>query len=325
MKLLVLGGTQFLGRHVVEHVIARGHAVTLFNRGQRNLELFPDVPRLIGDRNGDMTALSGPSFDSVIDCCGYTPQQMRRTAEALGDAVPHYVFISSISAYAARPPHERYDETAPLVSGDVGYGEEKARAEEAIDAAYPKRVAIVRPGLIVGPHDPTGRFTYWPLRYARGGSVLAPGRPERPVQWIDVRDLAEWIMALCESRTTGAFNAITQADQYTMKTLTDACAALHAPAVRTHWINDETLLARGVAPWSELPLWIPEDDVDAGGLMLAKADRAIAAGLHFRPIEVTVRETLDWALTLSDEDPARGIGKTLTPEREATLITEFST
>lgn len=323
MQLLVIGGTQFLGRHIVDCALARGHDVVLFNRGLRNRELFPDVQRLIGDRNGDMSALSGQRFDSVIDCCGYTPQQMLRTAEALGDAVKHYVFVSSVSAYGSRPPHVRYDETAPLASGDVGYGEEKARAEEAISAAYPNRVAIVRPGLIVGPHDHTGRFSYWPLRYADGGHVLAPGRPERPLQWIDVRDLAEWIVTLSESNTAGSFNAITQADRFTMANLADACTGLATSPVRTEWLDDEALLAEGVAPWSELPLWIPENDADAGGMMLARADRAIEAGLQFRSIDVTVRDTFVWLQSLGEDHPARGISKTLSREREAALLTKL--
>lgn len=324
MKILILGGTQFVGRHIVAAAIARGHDVTLFNRGQRNAELFPELTKLRGDRNGDLSALVGQSFDSIVDCCGYKPDQMQRTADALGESVAHYVFISSISAYASRASSSDYDETAPLAAGDVGYGEEKARSEEAILRAYPNRVAIIRPGLIVGPYDHTGRFAYWPQRFARGGDVLAPGRPERAVQWIDARDLAEWTIRLCEERTVGAFNAVTPSRANTMQSLTTACAQVCGVVSRTHWVSDDTLLQEGVAPWSDLPLWIPESDADAGGLMLARSDRAVAAGLSFRSTETTVRDTLAWLATLPQDDAARGIDKTLSRERERELLVKYA-
>ncbi len=320
MKILVLGGTQFLGRHIVDIAITRQHTVSLFNRGQSHRDLFPHIEKLRGDRNSDMSAVTGRAFDCVIDCSGYKPEQMRRTADALGERVPHYVFISSISAYAKRPSHERFDETAPLAEGDVGYGEEKARAEETIAAAYPNRVVIIRPGLIVGPHDPTGRFVYWPLRYADGGDVLAPGRANKPIQWIDVRDLAEWVIHCAEQKTIGSFNAITQVDTNTMGSLLDACASASNATTKTHWINDNTLLKEDVAPWSELPLWIPEEDHTSGGLLLARADRAIAAGLTYRTAATTVCDTLEWARLLASDDPVLGVEKTLSATRERELL-----
>ncbi|MGL4231445.1 MAG: NAD-dependent epimerase/dehydratase family protein [Casimicrobium sp.] len=323
MKILILGGTQFLGRHIVDVALAKRHEITLFNRGQRNTDLFPHVEKLRGDRNGDMSALKHRAFDCVIDCCGYTPEQMRRTADALGVNVPHYIFISSVSAYGKRPPLERFDETAPLASGDVGYGEEKARSEETISAVYPDRVTIIRPGLIVGPHDHTGRFVYWPQRYAIGGDVLAPGYVDKPIQWIDVRDLAEWTIRCAEQKTLGTFNAITQVDTQTMGSLLSTCATVANVASNTHWIDDVTLTNEAVAPWSELPLWIPEEEHESGGLMLARADRAIAAGLSFRSAEITVRDTLAWARTLASDDPALGKSKTLAPEREREILKKY--
>jgi 2'-hydroxyisoflavone reductase len=310
MNILVIGGTMFLGRHIVESALAREHRVTLFNRGQHGTELFPDVEKLRGDRN--------------LDVCGYTPQQMRLIAEALGANVPHYIFVSSISAYGSRPPNEIHDETAALAEGDKGYGEEKARSEESIAAAYPDRVAIVRPGLIVGPHDPTGRFIYWPTRVARGGNVLAPGRPERAIQWIDVRDLANWIVRLAENKTAGAFNAITPAMKCTMADLLAACVRVANVDVTLNWMSDIELTNANVAFWTELPLWIPEDEPDAGGLMLAKADRAMGAGLTFRSVDDTVRDTLAWAKSLPENHPALGIEKTLSAEREAELLRQFN-
>jgi len=178
MKLLVLGGTVFLGRHVVAQALAACHEVTLLHRGRRGVGLFPAARTLIGDRDGDLSALDGLDFDAVIDCSGYTAEQLKRSTMALA-AVPQYLFVSSISVGAAFPPGHPYDEDLPRLDGDEGYGQGKARAEDALLAARPGRAAIVRPGLIVGPHDPTGRFTHWPLRVAQGGEVLASGRPER--------------------------------------------------------------------------------------------------------------------------------------------------
>jgi 2'-hydroxyisoflavone reductase len=324
MNILVIGGTLFVGRHIVDASLARGHTITLFNRGQRNAELFAQVEKLRGDRNGDLSTLNGRRFDAVIDTCGYTPAQMQAMTKALGANVPHYVFVSSISAYGQFPRDIDYDESAALASGDTGYGEEKARAEEAIVAAYPNRVANVRPGLIVGPHDPTGRFVYWPLRAARGGTILSPGRAERPIQWIDVRDLAEWIVHVAEQRIVGAFNTVTPARAYTMRDLLESCVRVANVSASLHWIDDETLLSKQIAPWSELPLWIPESDADSGGLMLAKSERAVANGMRFRSPEETVSATLTWAQSLDPNDDKLGIRKTLSPEREAALLYEFS-
>ncbi|MEP6504504.1 MAG: NAD-dependent epimerase/dehydratase family protein [Betaproteobacteria bacterium] len=319
MNLLVLGGAIFLGRHVVAAALARGHRVTLLHRGHHGTALFPGVERLVGDRDRDMSALAGRRFDGVIDCSGYTPGQMTRFAEAIGDGAPHVVFVSSISAYARFAPDVLYDEDAPLAAGDTGYGPLKARAEEAIVSALPGRVAIVRPGLIVGPHDPTGRFTYWPERVARGGVVLAPGRPERPVQCIDARDLARWCVQLSEQRTTGAFNAV--GPRLPMRQLLDECRDVLETDARFAWMADAALLALGVAPWTGLPLWLPETDPEFGGMMLTDLTRALAAGLRTRPLRETVADTHAWAGAPDADDraAARPVA-TLTPEREAECL-----
>jgi len=175
VRILVLGGTLFLGRHVVDVALARGHDVVLFNRGRRNPHLFPEIEKLRGDRDGDLAALRGRRFDAVIDPSGYRPEQVRAVADVLGGAIAHYTFISSISVYRELLPHRSFDEHAPRAEGEQGYGALKARCEDALEETMPGRVARVRPGLIVGPHDPTDRFTYWPRRVARGGKVLAPG------------------------------------------------------------------------------------------------------------------------------------------------------
>jgi 2'-hydroxyisoflavone reductase len=330
MKILILGGTVFLGRHIVDAALANGHQLTLLHRGQRGAALFandPRVYRVIADRNASLEALKGKRFDAVIDTSGYTPAQMHAIADALGETVPHYTFVSSVSAYDTPPRGQTYDEDAALASGDEGYGAQKARAEEAIVERYGKRVLIVRPGLIVGPHDPTGRFVYWPLRFADGGDVLAPGLPENPIQWIDVRDLAEWIVRCVEDNIVGAFNAITPARQYSMRDLLDACsriaAARNAPLSRIHWIDDQTLLDAGVEMWTGLPLWIAASD-EASGLMLASAERAVNAGLTFRAIDDTVAATLSWAQSLANDDSRLGREKTLSRERERTLLHQFN-
>jgi 2'-hydroxyisoflavone reductase len=323
MKLLVLGGTVFLGRHIVQAALNQGVDVTMLNRGRHGADLFPGVPRLVGDRDGDMSVLRGRAFDAVIDCSGYTPAQIDRTTEALGHAVAHYVFVSSISVHAAFPPGVPYDEGAAVLSGNEGYGAQKARAEEAIEAALPGRVARVRPGLIVGPFDPTGRFTYWPLRVARAGKVLAPGRPQRPVQFIDARDLALWCLHLARARITGVFNAVSAG--LAMADLLEACRDVAASDARFVWLGDSAVLAEGIEPWTGLPLWVPESDPEFGGMLLADNRRALAAGLKLRAPRETVSDTLRWACgddNVAGASPSTPAA-TLTPEAEARSLMAY--
>ena len=319
MNLLVLGGTIFLGRHVVAAALARGHHVTLLNRGRHGSALFPEVEQLVGDRDGDLGALQGRAFDATIDCSGYTPEQVTRSATVLGDGAGHTVFVSSISAYAGFAPGVAYDEDAPLAQGSEGYGALKARSEEALLKACPERAAIVRPGLIVGPHDPTGRFTYWPRRVARGGEVLAPGRPGRQVQFIDARDLAQWLVVLAESRVCGAFNAT--GPRLSMLDLLELCEEVLAADARFTWVSDTALLAAGAEPWTELPLWLPESDPAFGGMLDADLTRAHAQGLRHRNLMETVVDTLAWANAPDADDraAARAVA-TLSPEREARIL-----
>ena len=318
-EILVLGGTLFLGRHIVEAAIARGHDVTLFNRGRLNPHLFPETEKLRGDRDGDLTALRGRSFDAVVDSSAYRPDHVRASVETLG-ATRHYTLISSISVYERFPPGQSFNEHAPIAAGSDGYGSLKARCEEALEAALPDRVACVRPGLVVGPHDPTDRFTYWPRRIARGGHVLAPGRPERPVQFIDVRDLAGWCVRLGEHRQVGTFNAVGPRTTLTMVQLLDECRCVAGSDTYFTWIPDEDLIAAGVQPWTELPLWIPEADANFGGMLHADNRRAVAAGLTFRAVVETVRATLDWDRDVGPP-PASSIRVTpITLEREREIL-----
>ena len=254
-----------------------------------------------GDRTRDLDALRGRSFDACIDVNARESEWVRRALDAV-DA-PYYLFVSSVSAYADLSAP--VDEDAPTHPAGDEYGQQKAEAERLVLAG--DRGAVVRPGLIVGPHDPTGRFTYWPHRIARGGDVLAPGSPDDPVQLIDVRDLGEWLVRLAEQRTQGVFNAIRS---LTRGELLDACVRATGSDARLHWVSSERLVEAGVEEWMEMPLWI--SDPEFAGMLKADNRRAVAAGLTFRPLEDTVRATLEQA------DPVEGVG--LTPEREAELL-----
>ncbi len=316
MNLLILGGTRFLGRHIVEAALHAGHEPLLFNRGRQAPGLFPGVRELRGDRDGDISALSGLAVDAVIDTSGYRPAQMQ-LYRALAD-VGHCVFVSTISVYRGFPPGQAYDETAPVWDSGEHYGALKARCEETLEALLPGRVAHVRPGLIVGPHDPTGRFTYWPWRVAQGGEVLAPGRPERPVQWIDARDLASWCVQLAESRRAGVFNAVGPAVPTGMADMLEACRRAAGSQAVFRWQPDDVLLKAGVTPWTGLPLWIPESDPDSGGMLLARNERALAAGLLLRPIEQTAADTFRWAAEAGEA--ARALGSALSPSAEQDIL-----
>lgn len=304
MNLLLLGGTIFLGRHLVEAALAGGHQVTLFNRGRHGAELFPEVEKLRGDRGSaeGLASLRGRRWDAVIDTSGYVPRVVRESAGLLADAVAHATFISSISVYAdmrvagvdeAAPVGMLADERVEEITGDT-YGPLKALCERAAEEAMPGRVLVVRPGLIVGPHDPTDRFTYWPARVARGGPFLAPGRPEWVTQFIDARDLAAWTLRMVEERRSGVYNATGPAAPRPFGQLLDACRAASGSDALPLWVDEQFLLERGVQPWSDLPLWVPEQDARMAGFSRVSCVRAIDAGLRFRPLDETVSDTLAW-------------------------------
>ncbi|MFN2471185.1 MAG: SDR family oxidoreductase [Gaiellaceae bacterium] len=335
MRLLVLGGTKFLGRAAIEHALERGHDVTLFNRGQTNPDLFPEAERLEGDRDGGLSALRGGGWDAVIDPSGYVPRVVRASTELLSHAAGHYTFVSSISVYRSfsRPG---FDETAPLIELDdpateatsEHYGGLKALCEGVVEEVFPGRSASVRAGLLVGPHDPTDRFTYWPLRVAGGGEVLAPGRPDRPVQFVDARDLGAWLVRLAEKRTTGTFNATGPVPPVTFEELLDECRRVSGSDARITWVNESFLLEREVGQWMELPLWLAESDAEWAHMQEADVSRALTAGLSFRPVAETIADTLRWAQTRDgrgEGTQARGTaeGVGLVPEREAELLAEW--
>ncbi|MFZ5825679.1 MAG: SDR family oxidoreductase [Bacillota bacterium] len=322
MKLLILGGTVFLGRHLVEAALERGHEVTLFNRGQRNPELFSELERLRGDRDGNLEALKGRRWDAVIDPSGYVPRLVGASARLLADATDHYTFISTISVYAD-PSIHRLDETGALATMEdetneeimKHYGALKALCERAAEVAMPGRVLHVRPGLIVGPYDPTDRFTYWPVRVAQGGEILAPGDQTKPVQVIHGRDLADWIIAMVERRRTGTYNATGPDQPHTMEQVLEECRSAVGTDARFTWVPDEFLLEQQVQPWMGLPLWLPGQG--SSGLMNVNVGRAVAEGLTVRPLAQTIRETLAWDRTRpADLQRRAGIPR----EREAELL-----
>lgn len=296
MRLLVLGGTKFLGRAAVESALESGHEVTLFNRGETNPELFPEAEKLRGDRDGDLSALEGREWDAVIDPSGFVPRVVRASAEVLRGSVGHYVFVSSISVY--REPYEPgFDEGAPVFDVEPAtenvneeYAELKAACERVVREVLPEAHASVRAGLIVGPHDPTGRFTYWPLRVAAGGTVLAPAPADRKVQFVDVRDLGAWLVRLAEERTAGTFNAVRPATPF--GELLEACREVAGSDATFVWADESFLLGQDVSPWMELPLWLAGDDAP---FLQADVSRAVGEGLTFRTVQETVADTLAWA------------------------------
>lgn len=337
MRLLILGGTRFVGRYLVEVALARGHHVTLFNRGLTNPDLFPEVDHLVGDRDGGLGALRGGAWDAVIDTCGYTPGVVRQSTSLLAGATSHYTFISTLSVYGDLAAthgdfsHSGMDETAPTATLHEGesleegtlatYGALKALCEREVEAAFPGRAFIVRCGLIVGPHDASDRFTYWPSRVARGGEVLAPGEPEAPVQLIDVRDLADWVVRMLEARRDGTFLATGPGRSLTMRQVLDECKAVTGSDARFTWVDDDFLAREGVQQYVEMPLWVRARPETAGFSTL-NISKAVGAGLTFRPLTETIRDTYTWDITRGQGvEPRAG----LSPERERQLLQVWHT
>ncbi len=324
MKILILGGTKFLGRHLVNSARARGHEVTLFNRGQTNPDLFPRVEKIRGDRERDLDQLKGRNWDAVIDTSGYLPRVVRMSAEALKDSVDQYVFISSVSVYRDfikfginenDPVGRLPDETVEEITGET-YGPLKALCEKTVQDVFNIRSLIIRSGLLVGPHDPTDRFTYWPVRVARGADVLAPDRPDVVTQLSDVRDVSDFIIELIQNSVSGIFNATGLPHDLTMGTLLETCKVVSGSDANFKWAPLDFLRKHHVQPWSDLPVWLPDDGEDAGS---AEVDvtKALQAGLKFTPLKDTVRDTLEWARTRpADHQWCAG----LTPEREKELL-----
>jgi 2'-hydroxyisoflavone reductase len=329
LRLLVLGGTGFLGPHFVRAALENGHRVTLFNRGKTNPGMFADLEQLRGDREtGDLASLEGRTFDAVIDNSGYVPAHVAATAGLFAKTARHYLFVSTISVYGSfgeRP--DEIDEATPVATVEDDkvenvnairqampfYGPLKARCEAAAEAAMPGRVANVRPGLIVGPGDTSDRFTWWPWRIDRGGDVVAPGDPDGHVQFVDVRDLAQWMLVCAEQNVTGVYNVTGFHGRVSMADVLSACKCATSNAVTLHWLSEEFLKEQRVQPYMQMPLWIPRE-----GRSVVGNRRAIERGMRFRPIADTVRDTLQWAKTERGDQPFKRTG--LAPEREQELI-----
>lgn len=319
MRALVIGGTQFVGRHIVAEALARGHDLTLFHRGVTGPDLFPEATHLLGDRNADLSALSEGTWDVTIDASAYLPRQVRSLAGALGDRGGHYVYISTISVYAD-PPGPGIDEDALLrevadpdsevIDGDT-YGGLKALCERAAQEAFGD-IAIVRPTYVVGPYDHTERFTWWVWRLARGGDILAPGPPDDPMQVIDARDLARFVVDVADGGRAGTWHTMTPQPPFSFSDLLDVIAHEVAPADHNvEWVTEDFLRDAGVGE-STFPLWGAGDPQRF--VLAADASRALAAGLSPRPLAESIRDTLEWART----SPPDGTG--LSPEREAELL-----
>ena len=332
-RILFLGGTGFLGPHTIRAALANGHEVTLFNRG--TTDPFPELEKLRGDRRtGSLDALKGREWDAVIDTSGYLPRNVAASAQLLADAVGHYVFISTTSVYSDRSK-PGMDETAPVahISDDEAtaivniaditpdnYGPLKARCESAAESAMPGRVTTIRPGLIAGPGDPTGRFTYWPMRVARGGEVLAPGSGDDYVQFIDVRDLAEFIVASIENDYVGVYNADGPQHLLTIQELLHGCKCVTGSDATFVWADAAFLADHNIHPWLQMPVWIaPTEGYEGAGQL--SSQRAHAIGLTHRPPAETIKATIDWYDELPESSPLKGFDDSgITPEQEREVI-----
>lgn len=324
-NVLVLGGTGFIGPHVVEAIETAGYRVTLFNRGRSNTHLFSELELLVGDRNGDLVEIAaevarGRRWQSVVDLSGYTAAQVAATAEMLADATEQYLFLSTVAAYAGfRTPNTEDSPLEPPFADarSASYGQDKAQAERELLARAPEHATLIRPTYVAGPGDTTQRFTYWPVRVARGGEMLVPAPPDRPFQFIDVRDLAAFVARCVANTTFGAYNAVIPAGSYTFADLLRDCQQATGVAVEPAWMDAE-FIARHDLVGNPLPLWEPP----GGDRHMAPAidgTKAAAAGLLTRSPLETVRATYEW--WLAEGSPTLRVG--LTAEREAELLAEM--
>ena len=332
-KILILGGTGFIGPHMVSYAIERGHDVTIFTRGRSPAELPSEVEHLIGDRNDDYSALMGRKWDTVLDNNAQDYRWVQKSTELLRDAVEHYVFVSSISAYAVEGgfgwenahrilTEPIIDEDYPTIEepegwkdgDDAPYGLMKALSEKIVQETFPGRATVVRPGLIVGPRDPTDRFTYWPVRMAEGGEVLAPGNPDHAIQVIDQRDLTEWIVRVAETKIAGEFNATGPAERMSVQAMLDRVGSSVVNPYELTWVPEVFLEEQGLSPWRDFPAWVPGDP-----LQLVDIDAAIQASLSFRPLSLTVTDTLEWWETLP-ADQRNDLSTGMSRDREKEVL-----
>jgi 2'-hydroxyisoflavone reductase len=333
LRILILGGTGFIGPHQVWYAVERGHEVTIFNRGNRTPDLPEGIEWLTGDRNDDLSALEGRDWDVVIDNPTTLPKWVRDSASLLQNHAGQYIFISTISVYASEDAVWA-DESDALASFDgddpyavtqvtgATYGPLKALSEQEAERWFPGRTTIVRPGLIVGPGDPTDRFTYWPVRVARGGEILAPPAAD-PVQVIDARDLSEWVIRMAEQGDTGTFNATGPRSPLSVAGMLWACWAATGTEVSFRHADADFLAEHGVRPWSDMPVWVP-DSPQTAGFSRRSIQAALDHGLTFRPMAETVADTLAWHATRPEEARGPQLRAGLAPEREAELLAAYT-
>jgi 2'-hydroxyisoflavone reductase len=330
LKVLILGGTGFIGPHFVRVLGDAGH--TLFNRGKRDREAKPGVEQLLGDRNGQIDALKGRDWDVVIDNSGYTPKQVKATADLLKGHVKQYIFISSVAVYADFKK-KGIDEDYPLakLKGDntdevtgESYGPLKVLCEQVVEAAYGKQATNIRPSYIAGPGDPTDRFTYWPWRVSRGGEMLAPGAPSDPFQFIDVRDLADFMRVCVEKGVSGAYNLCNPAGSVTMGSLLETSRKVTGADTKFVWASAEFLEKNEIigekAQGNYMPIWQSAESEDAG-IVLCESKRAEKKGLKFRSLETTINDTLEWQKGRPEDRQKLRAG--LTAEQEADLLAKL--
>ncbi len=329
ISILILGGTGFIGPHMVRSAQARGHVITLFNRGKTNTHLFPEVEKLKGDRENDLESLKGRKWDVVIDNSAIRPWWVRDSAQLLKHSVDRYLFTSTRSTYAdfseigmdENSPQYDPDPTAVDERRRLGYGQDKVLCEREARKAFGDHTLIVRPGLIVGPGDNTDRFTYWPVRIDRGGEVLAPGDPENGVMFIDVRDLAEWYIRLIENGNTGSYNALGPQAPLTFAEFLYGCRAVTNANVSFTWVDTNFLLDRELRPYREFPCWMPAEG-DRLGFQRFDLSKPLAAGLTYRPLAVTAFDTLEWYKSLPGERTAE-LKAGISAKREFEVLAEW--
>lgn len=336
MKVLIIGGTRFLGKALVEEALSRGHEVTLFNRGT-NKEEFPEVEQLIGNRDSDVSFLKKRKWDVVMDTCGFAPHQIKKIADVLGNNIEHYTYISSISVYKdwiplnikedyhlqTKPPEDKLkDVEEGKISPYEHYGALKVLCEAEAEKHWSGRVLNIRAGLLAGPNDYTDRLPYWIQRVAQGGKVLVPGPPDRPVQLIDVKDIATWVFHMAENRKVGTFNVTGPNYDLTIEELLNTCKSVTKSATEFVWVEEQFLLEHKVKPWTEIPLWIPEHSPIEGetepwkGTFFISIEKAVNSGLSFRAIEDTIYDVYQWEKVRKDTKRKTGI----TREREQELL-----
>jgi 2'-hydroxyisoflavone reductase len=330
LRILMLGGTGFLGPAEVEYALERGHTVTLFNRGRTNPQLFPDTEKLVGDRaTGDLAALEGRTWDAVLDTSANVATWVRDSAAALKDSVGRYLFVSSLSAHTDNGTPGQKEDAAVFSTEDYAdvvrrnapmgeaFGPNKAEAERIVHGTFGARGLVVRPGLIVGPRDTSDRFTYWPVRIDRGGEVLAPGDGTDRAQIVDVRDLGRFLVHLVETQASGTYNAVGPRAPMTMAEMLHGIRAVTPSEVALTWVAADFLREQGVGAWMEMPVWVYPGP-DTRGFMEWDCSKAVAAGLEFRPLADTARDTLAWWKDRGPYAPALRTG--LAPDREARIL-----